>query len=242
MARSLWCPQDSVDEMEKKKERIMLMSLQRRQQQEEAKAMKEVNTMRRREKEQMKEEEKVRKKEEQAARRQAILDAHKLKKAIEEAEREGKVIDKNDLMLLKQTQQQLQSNSSTVRRPQKTVRPRPKTIHVESGSVDMGEASCVAPSRIKKGSTSNLAGKLAAPLGVWGLPYGSRFLFVASPWFLLFMLNARKMQGMGRTLSSASIKRDYYRGSQDSLAIRGNVLICLLFGSGQLCGVCCLIV
>lgn len=30
---------------------------------------------------------------------------------------------------------------------------------------------------------------------------------------------------MGRTLSSASIKRDYYRGSQDSLAIRGNVLI-----------------
>lgn len=28
--------------------------------------------------------------------------------------------------------------------------------------------------------------------------------------------------GIGRTLSSTSIKRDYYRGSQDSLAIRGN--------------------
>lgn len=150
---------ETVDEMEKRKERIMLMSLQRRQQQEEAKAMKEANTMRRREKEQMKEEEKARKKEEMAARRQAILEAHKLKKAIEEAEREGKVIDKNDLMLLKQTQQQLQINSSTVRRPQKTVRPRPKTIHVDSGSVDLSEASSIASNRTKKGSNSNLAGE-----------------------------------------------------------------------------------
>lgn len=151
---------NSIDEMEKKKERIMLMSLQRRQQQEEAKAVKEANEMRRREKEQMKEDEKMRKKEEQAARRQAILEAHKLKKAIEEAEREGKVIDKADLLLLKQTQQQLQVNSSTVRRPQKTIRPRPKTIHIESGSVDMGDnMSSAPPSRIKKGSNTNLAGE-----------------------------------------------------------------------------------
>lgn len=116
--------------------------------------------MRKREKEQEKEEEKQRKKDEQAARRQAILEAHKLKKSIEEAEREGKVIDKNDLMLLKQTQQQLQINSSTVRRPQKSIRPRPKTIHVESGSVDISEASSIASSsRGKKGSNSNLAGE-----------------------------------------------------------------------------------
>lgn len=146
--------------MERKKEKIMLMSLQRRQQQEEAKAMKEGIAMRKREKEQEKEEEKQRKKDEQAARRQAILEAHKLKKSIEEAEREGKVIDKNDLMLLKQTQQQLQINSSTVRRPQKSIRPRPKTIHVESGSVDISEASSIASSsRGKKGSNSNLAGE-----------------------------------------------------------------------------------
>lgn len=101
----------------------------------------------------------MRKKEDQAARRQAILEAHKLKKAIEEAEREGKVIDKADLAMYQRTQQQLQVNSSTVRRPQKTIRPRPKTIHVESGSVDISEASSIASSRGKKGSNSNLAGK-----------------------------------------------------------------------------------
>lgn len=34
---------------------------------------------------------------------------------------------------------------------------------------------------------------------------------------------------MGRTLSSTSIKRDYYRGSQDSLAIRGNYWLLFYF-------------
>lgn len=66
----------------------MLLSLQRRQQQEEAKARKEAEAQARREAEKFKEEEKVRKKEEQAARRQAILEQYKMKKAIEEAERE----------------------------------------------------------------------------------------------------------------------------------------------------------
>lgn len=74
--------------MERKKEKIMLLSLQRRQQQEEAKARKEIEAMTRREREREKEDEKVRKKEEQVARRQAILEHHRLKKAIEEAERE----------------------------------------------------------------------------------------------------------------------------------------------------------
>lgn len=149
--------QESVDEMERKKEKIMLMSLQRRQQQEEAKVRKEIEAMKRREREQAKEEEKSRKKEEQAARRQLILEQHKLKKAIEEAEREGKVIDKADMLLFKQQQQILQP-VSTMRRPQKTTRPRPKTIHVESGSVDLSEASSLASSRGKKGSNSNLTG------------------------------------------------------------------------------------
>lgn len=134
----------------------MLMSLQRRQQQEEAKALKEANEMRRREKEQMKEEEKLRKKEEQVARRQAILEAHKLKKAIEEAEREGKVIDKADLAMLKHTQQQI--NSATVRRPQKVTRPRPRTIHVESRPVEVTDSSIVASNRSKKDANSNLIG------------------------------------------------------------------------------------
>lgn len=80
--------QNALDEMERKKERIMLLSLQRRQQQEELKARKEMESQQRREAEKMKEEERARKKEEERIRRQAILEQHKLKKALEEAERE----------------------------------------------------------------------------------------------------------------------------------------------------------
>lgn len=83
---------NSVDEMEKKKERIMMLSLQRRQQQEEAKEKKEAEAQARREKEKQKEEDRLRRKREQEARRIAILEQHKLKKAIEEAEREVIII------------------------------------------------------------------------------------------------------------------------------------------------------
>lgn len=165
--------QESVDEMERKKEKIMLLSLQRRQQQEEAKARKEIEAMQRREKEREKEEERARKREEQAARRVAILEQHKLKKAIEEAEQKGITLDRNDLMSLKQQHALLsQANSgghggggggaggaATKMRPQKVIRPRPKTIHVETGSVDLSEASSLS-SRNKKGSNSNLTGQL----------------------------------------------------------------------------------
>lgn len=162
--------QDSVDEMERKKEKIMLLSLQRRQQQEETKARKEIEAMQRREKEREKEDERARKREEQAARRAAILEHHKLKKAIEEAEQKGITLDRNDLMSLKQQQALLsQANSghgggggaATKMRPQKVIRPRPKTIHVETGSVDLSEASSLS-SRNKKGSNSNLTGQLRA--------------------------------------------------------------------------------
>ncbi|XP_037918484.1 patronin isoform X8 [Hermetia illucens] len=142
---------NTADEMERKKEKIMLLSLQRRQQQEEAKARKEIEAMQRREREREKEEERAKKKEEQAARRQAILEAHKLKKAIEEAEREGKVLDRTDLM----QKQHLITQATPKLRQQKTTRPRPKTIHVESGSVEISEASSLS-SRGKKGSGSNL--------------------------------------------------------------------------------------
>ncbi|XP_055529667.1 patronin isoform X5 [Wyeomyia smithii] len=181
----------SVDEMERKKEKIMLLSLQRRQQAEEAKARKEFEAIQRREKEREKEEERARKKEEQFARRQAILEAHKLKKAIEEAEREGKTIDRE--LLIKHQQHQAQLHQSPAApmhqtstpvakmRPQKLSRPRPKTIHVETGSVDLSETSSLS-SRGKKGSNTNLTG-----IGLQ---------------------------------SSNSMRRDYYRGSQDSLAIR----------------------
>lgn len=152
--------QQSVDEMERKKEKIMLMSLQRRQQQEEAKARKEIEIMQRREKEREKEDERCRKREEQAARRNNILEQHRLKKAIEDAEQKGISIDRQDLMAMKQQYSMLASqNSGTPKmRTQKMVRPRPKTIHVESGSVDISEASSLS-SRNKKGSSNNLTGK-----------------------------------------------------------------------------------
>ncbi|XP_017078350.1 patronin isoform X34 [Drosophila eugracilis] len=144
---------DSVDEMERRKEKIMLLSLQRRQQQEEAKARKEIESSQKREKEREKEEERSRKKEEQMARRAAILEQHRLKKAIEEAEREGKTLDRPDLHV------KLQPHSSTSTTPrlrqQRTTRPRPKTIHVDDASVDISEASSIS-SRGKKGSSSNL--------------------------------------------------------------------------------------
>nr|NP_788398.1 patronin, isoform A [Drosophila melanogaster]AAO41362.1 patronin, isoform A [Drosophila melanogaster] len=146
---------ESVDEMERRKEKIMLLSLQRRQQQEEAKARKEIEASQKREKEREKEEERARKKEEQMARRAAILEQHRLKKAIEEAEREGKTLDRPDLHV------KLQSHSSTSTTPrlrqQRTTRPRPKTIHVDDASVDISEASSIS-SRGKKGSSSNLTG------------------------------------------------------------------------------------
>lgn len=44
-------------------------------------------------------------------------------------------------------------------RPKVTSRPRPKTIHIDSGSVEMAEG-LLQPSRGKKGSNTNLTGKL----------------------------------------------------------------------------------
>lgn len=138
----------------------MLLSLQRRQQQEEAKARKEIQAMQRREKEREKEDERSRKREEQAARRAAILEQHRLKKAIEEAEQKGITLDRNDLMALKHQQSLLANqNSGTPKmRTQRMTRPRPKTIHVETGSVELSEASSLS-SRNKKGSNSNLTGE-----------------------------------------------------------------------------------
>ncbi|KAK9712450.1 Spectrin-binding region of Ca2+-Calmodulin [Popillia japonica] len=162
-----------LDEKERKKERIMMLSMQRRQQQEEAKQRKEQEAHARREREKAKEEEKAKKKEEQAHRRAAIFEQYKLKKAIEEAEREGKDVDKSLLNSLKPAPKM---------RPKVTSRPRPKTIHIDSGSVEMAEG-LLQPSRGKKGSNTNLT---VAP-----------------------------------SYSTSTMKRDYYRGSQDSLAGSG---------------------
>ncbi|XP_043500828.1 patronin isoform X12 [Polistes fuscatus] len=143
---------NSLDEMEKKKERIMLLSLQRRQQQEEMKERKEAEAQARREQEKLKAEERTRKKEEERQRRAHILEQYKVKKAIEEAEREGKVIDKELLNAIKPTK---------LRNKTATTRPRPKTIHVDAGTeLDSG---ALTPSRGKKGSSSNLSTDVQEP-------------------------------------------------------------------------------
>lgn len=147
--------QISVDEMERKKEKIMLLSLQRRQQQEEAKVRKEIEVMQRREKDQMKDDERARKKEEQMSRRAQILEQHRLKKAVEEAEREGKTLDRHTAeLLMKQQHHQQMSTPQPKMRAVKSLRPRPKTIHVETNasSHDISGSG-------KKGSSSNLTGK-----------------------------------------------------------------------------------
>ncbi|KAL0132339.1 hypothetical protein PUN28_000256 [Cardiocondyla obscurior] len=145
---------NSMDEMEKKKERIMLMSLQRRQRQEEMKERKEVEAQARREQDKLKAEERARKKEEERQRRAAILEHHKVKKAIEEAEREGKVIDKELLNAI---------NPAKLRNKTATARPRPKTIHGDAGAVL--DSGALTPSRGKKGSSSNLSTDSDSGLG-----------------------------------------------------------------------------
>ncbi|XP_021925923.1 patronin isoform X2 [Zootermopsis nevadensis] len=168
---------NALDEMERKKERIMLLSLQRRQQQEEMKQHKEQEAQHRRELEKLKQDERERKKEEERLRRAAILEQYKLKKAIEEAEREGKLLpEKADLATNKPVPKMRNKTSAGSR-------PRPKTIHVDSGGVGSGvdmQEGILSPSRSKKGSTSNLTD----------------------------------------TVFSPHMRRDFYRGSQDSLADR----------------------
>ncbi|CAH0752775.1 unnamed protein product [Bemisia tabaci] len=150
------CDPSTIDEMERKKERILLLSLQRRQQQEELKARKELEAHQRREKEKQKEEDRARKKEEDKARRAAILEQYKLKKAFEEAEREGKTIDKD-------LQNSLKLNNIGNRGPprlrKQNTRPRPKTIHIDHDHAD----GMLTPSQGKKGSTSNLS-VLSSPM------------------------------------------------------------------------------
>lgn len=54
--------------------------------------------------------------------------------------------------------------------------------------------------------------------------YFVEFLFLFAYFFLFFFhifFNHKQIIGVG-SLSSNSMRRDYYRGSQDSLAIRGN--------------------
>ncbi|XP_060856051.1 patronin isoform X4 [Metopolophium dirhodum] len=144
----------AIDEMEKKKERILLLSLQRRQQQEEIKNKKEIEAQKRKEKEKEKEEMKLRKKEEEKQRRAVILEQYRIKKTIEEAEREGKTVDKELLNSLKINNNHTMGGPPRLRSKMQSGRPRPKTIHVDRSDTPDGT---MTPSRGKKGSITNLA-------------------------------------------------------------------------------------
>ncbi|XP_026314542.1 patronin-like isoform X11 [Hyposmocoma kahamanoa] len=170
---------NSAEEMERKKERIMLMSLQRRQRADEARARAEAAAAARKAREDAANEQKLARKEEQARRREAILQQYKLKKAMEEAEREGKVFDRSEFMdTLKGTgggPAPPAGPPTRMRNKGAAARARPKTIHVDSGALQAAEG----------------------------------------------MLGSK--QPSSTNLTAGSMRRDYYRGSQDSLAERAGL-------------------
>ncbi|XP_048482891.1 patronin isoform X10 [Plutella xylostella] len=174
--------QNSAEEMERKKERIMLLSLQRRQRAEEARARAEAAAAARRARDEQVAEEKAARKEEQARRRELILQQYKLKKAIEEAEREGKTLDKTEYIESIRAaggvvpQQSAPSSGARLRHKPAAARARPKTIHVDSGALQAAEGMLAS----KQPSSTNLT-------------------------------------------AGGTMRRDYYRGSQDSLAERAGL-------------------
>ncbi|KAK3888904.1 hypothetical protein Pcinc_007065 [Petrolisthes cinctipes] len=148
----------SASEMEKKKERLMMMSMKRKQEQEEARLRKEMEAQEKREIEKIKEEEKHRKKEEERARRQVILERYKIKKAMEDAEKEGRYYEPPPGMSPDPPSMSHGKPSVRLRnKPPGGGRPRPKTMAGSSTHETDGE---LTPSRGKKGSSQNIAGEV----------------------------------------------------------------------------------
>eukprot|EP00092_Neocalanus_flemingeri_P035023 GFUD01038111.1.p1 GENE.GFUD01038111.1~~GFUD01038111.1.p1 ORF type:complete len:1437 (-),score=321.88 GFUD01038111.1:947-4795(-) len=129
------------NEMAKKKEKIILQSLRRKQQAEENRIKREDATRKKKEEEAIKSEEALMKKEEEKKRKDAILEAFKLKKEMEKAEEEGRRFPAP-----------VSAKPVPKIRPSPGVkpRPRPKTIHVDKNDVSLG-------ARRVRGSTSNLS-------------------------------------------------------------------------------------
>lgn len=129
-------------------------------------------------------------------------------------------------------------------RPRGPMRPRPKTIHIDSGSVEMAEG--LQASRGKKGSNTNLTGKplqqnkvecnsdyvCSSNLFLWQVLYlfyfsinrylicfvlCLTFFLVIRFYLFLFLCNS------GIYTAPSTMKRDYFRGSQDSLADTGRM-------------------
>ncbi|XP_050688722.1 uncharacterized protein LOC126981544 isoform X16 [Eriocheir sinensis] len=150
----------SASEMERKKERLMMLSVKRKQEQEEARLRKEMEAQEKREAEKLKEEEKLRKKEEEKARRQMILERYKIKKAMEEAEKEGRYYEPPPGMSPDPPSSHHSKPSVRLRNkpPGGGGRPRPKTM--AGSSVPDVSDGMMSPSQGKKGSTHNIAGEV----------------------------------------------------------------------------------
>ncbi|KAF2367765.1 CKK domain [Trinorchestia longiramus] len=151
--------ESAFSDMERKKQRLMILSMKRKQQQEEMKRAKELEAEQRREREKDVEERKLRKKEEEKQRREMILERHRIKKAIEEAEKEGTYYQPPAWYVLEQANTQ-PARAATVRmrsKPGSGGRPRPKTMY--EGDVADGERGTpLAAARRNRGSTQNMAG------------------------------------------------------------------------------------
>ncbi|XP_047482342.1 uncharacterized protein LOC125034532 isoform X4 [Penaeus chinensis] len=149
----------SVSEMEKKKERLMMLSMKRKQEQEEARRRKEMEAQERKDAEKLKEEEKQRKKEEEKARREVILERYKIKKAMEEAEKEGRYYEPPPGFNLDPPSSAPGKQSVRMRNKPAGSKPRPKTMaHAPSASDSADRV--LSPSQGKRGSTHNIAGEV----------------------------------------------------------------------------------
>ncbi|XP_066967188.1 uncharacterized protein Patronin isoform X10 [Macrobrachium rosenbergii] len=150
----------SASEMEKKKERLMMMSMKRKEEQEAARRKKEMEALAKREAEKEREDEKLRKKEEERARRELILERYKVKKAMEEAEKEGRVYEPPPGFQLDSPGSSQGKPSVRLRNkaPGSSSRPRPKTMAGAPSMSDAGDGPLMSSSG-KKGSSQNLAGQ-----------------------------------------------------------------------------------
>ncbi|XP_022651538.1 patronin-like isoform X3 [Varroa destructor] len=118
-------------EMARRKEMIMMASLKRRQQQEQLRLRKENEQAMRRAHEQARRDEAERKREDDKRRREIILEQYRLRKAQEEAEKNGAPPVHHASLMAGST-----PNGSIQRRPKSrsasVTRPRPKSVHIGS--------------------------------------------------------------------------------------------------------------
>ncbi|XP_065567629.1 uncharacterized protein LOC136031781 isoform X4 [Artemia franciscana] len=162
----------TLDDMERKKEILLMKSLKRKQEVEEAKRLKELEAQLKKDEEAQKEEEKIRKREEEKARRAAIFEQYKLKKAAEEAEKEGRTLKMPEPVMTKQNVRMRPKAGGNA----SSGKPRPKTIHVDKS--DLGSrsrpgstirlaesSSSIKRSEGSKGSNSSLSGSSTARRG-----------------------------------------------------------------------------